>query len=243
MNDISKVIPEIYYDLIGRLVPGIIALVLWPNAMNLDMVGMVFSLYAGSSVLSKSVLIFGLTILAIAYAIGHLVSPISATAHSRLLPRLFPSNFRVLKDAAERGKNPYPHKISIFFNNEASAVFGNGDRQPSASEYRRVTFLWYDWVRLKNPSAGTRLAKMRAEYRMLEGLYVVFGATLLLCSVVFLLKWSGRDAHPPHVAFVIANVIALLISTWAAARMFQTFQFSVINHYYQIKTDKDPVIW
>ncbi len=236
MGELGKLIPELFYDIFGRIIPGLVALALWSYAFNFDIAQSVFFFSQGFSALQGSTLFLGLGLLTVAYAIGHLVSPISAWSHSKLLPAISPSNFSVLKEAASKGKNAYPGRIALFFLAETTALFGNADREPSAAEYRRITFLWYDWIRLRDPSAGTRLAKMRAEYRMLEGLYVVFGVTALFALMASIFKLIGWTVEPPSMRFDMACVTCFLVAAWAASRLFRTYQFSVINHYYQLRS-------
>jgi hypothetical protein len=235
MGEISKLVPEIFYDIIGRMIPGLAGLVVWSYVLDADVPRVIQSLYVSAGA-SESAVLFGLTAITVAYAIGHLVSPLSAAAHSHVLPQIFPTSYRVLKDAAIGGRNAYPGSIAAFFHEETAALLRTKDGEASAAQYRRITFLWYDWIRLRNPTAGTRLAKIRAEYRMLESLYIVFAVGLVFAALVGIASRLGYSARPVPLLAVLALVVCLSLATWAAARLFQTFQFAVINHYYQLNT-------
>ena len=235
--EISKMIPEIYYDLLGRIIPGTIAVWTWPRALGIDAMSALVGMYGGKTsptVLSESALVLAITILLAGYLIGHFISPISSFVHSKILPKLFPAYFRVLYDAVTNKRNPYPPAVRDFLNEEVLRMFDVHAEKATPSEYRRATYLWYDWIRLTDPTAGTRLAKMRAEYRMLEALYVVFGGTLILHAVpTLLLPYRSRLAVDWEL--VIVSLAALIIAVWSAVRLFRTYQWAVVNHYYQIK--------
>jgi len=228
--EISKIIPEIYYDLLGRVIPGLMALWIWCDALGYDWVTITVGIYVGSKTLSESVFVLVVTTLLMAYLVGYLIGPLSNFVHSKVLAKMFPSFFNVLKDASSNGPNQYPTEFREFFRNETSRILRTATETASASEYRRITYLWYDWVRITDPTAGTRLAKIRAEYRMLEGLCVVFGTAILgyVTSVWLISKaidWG----------FIIGCTLVTIILVLNASRLFQTFQWAVINHYYQLK--------
>jgi hypothetical protein len=231
MGDLSKFIPELFYDLLGRVVPGAIAIWIWLYALGIDLTTVLRILFGTAKVLSDSAFVVTTTLMLIAYLIGHLISPISSFMHLQVLARLFPSYFKVLQNAALSSHNPYPSNIRLFFNDEVSRMFREKDRNARSSEYRRITYLWYDSIRLFNPIAGTRLAKMRAEYRMLEGIYVVFTLALILH---IMLSWPTR--HTISWGFIIGSTLAIIIAGWSAARLFRTFQWAVINHYYHVRS-------
>ena len=229
MEELSKIIPELFYDLLGRVIPGVIAVWIWLYALGISLTTALVIMFGTSKVLSESVFVVITTIMLIGYLIGHLISPVSSFMHTQVLARLFPSYFKVLQNAVLSSRNPYPSAVSLVLNDEVSSMFGEKARDASSSSYRRITYLWYDSIRLLNPTAGTRLAKMRAEYRMLEGIYVVFTIALIL-HVLSLLA-----GHVISWGFIIGSTIAITIAGWSAARLFRTFQWAVINHYYHLR--------
>lgn len=233
--EFAKIIPEIFYDLIGRVIPGSVAIWVWSQAIGTDPVQVVANAYGSSKSLSESAFVLMTTLLLISYLIGHLISPLSSLMHTYFLAKLFPRYFRALEDAISGKHNRYPAAARDFLTQEIASLFNIDSDSISGSEYRRATYLWNGWIRLANPTAGTKLAKMRAEYRMLEGLYVVFAIAGFLYPLSrWLIPTELRGGT--NWAFVIGIAIAFALAAWSAARSFRTFQWAVINHYFQIRS-------
>jgi hypothetical protein len=230
--EITKVIPEVSYDVLGRMVPGIAAIWVWSIAAGTTFAALVVNVYAGSTTLSQSVIVLVATLLLAAYLIGHIISPISGFFHSRILPYLFPSYFAVLADAAGYdGKGAYPSAARAFFQKEIHRLFG--ETTPTQSQYRQATYLWYDSVRMDSDSAAAKLGKMRAEYGMLEGLYVV----LVIAIPINLTYWFVTERRLDLVLLGLAAG-GFVVVAWSAARTFRTFQRAVINQYYLLNKDQ-----
>ena len=98
---------------------------------------------------------------------------------------------------------------------------------PTGAQYRQATYIWYDLVQLSSEPSNSRLGKMRAEYRMLEGLYTAFALTL----PIYLGWWVSTRGAVKTELLLIATA-GFVLSCWSAVRLFQTFQRSVINEYY-----------
>ena len=230
--EITKVIPEVFYDVLGRLVPGIAAIWIWSIAAGTTFAAFVTNVYAGSTTLSQSVVVLVATLLLAAYLIGHIIGPISSFFHSRILPYLFPSYFAVLADAARYdGKRGYPPAARAFFQNQIHRLFG--ETTPTPNQYRQATYLWYDSVRMDSESAAVLLGKMRAEYRMLEGLYVV----LVIAIPINLTYWL-ITGHGPDLSLLCLVAGGFVVVSWSAARTFRTFQRAVINQFYLLNNDQ-----
>ena len=232
--ELAKIIPEIFYDVIGRVVPGLIAVWAWTYAFGTNPAKLSDHMFSASKAFSESVFVQASSILFVAYLIGHLISPISSLMHTYVLASFFPRYFSVLHDAVSSGHNPYPSRTQKLLTLEVVKLFGQSDRKVSEAQYRRATYLWYDWIRLANPAAGARLAKMRAEYRMLEGLYVVLVIAILIYPIS---RWSiPATSSAVSWTFVIGIAVGLTLAAWGAARLFRTFQWAVMNHYYQLRS-------
>jgi hypothetical protein len=224
------IIPQLYYDVLGRIIPGSVAIWLWILAVNGHLAVLLGDPYAGNKSLSGSILVLVATWLISAYVIGHLLSPISSIIHSKILARYFPSFFNVLQGAVSAGTKSYPPAVRKFYANEAAELFGRDSARqeaPSAAQYRQATYIWYDLVRLRSDSSSSRLGKMRAEYRMLEGLYTAFALTVPI-QVCWWLIVGGTF----RVELLIVSIGGSILSCWSAIRLFQTFQRAVINEYY-----------
>ena len=224
------IIPQLYYDILGRIIPGAVAIWLWVLAANGQLAALLLHPYSGSQTLSGSLLVLLATWSIAAYVIGHLLSPISAMIHTRILARYLPSYFNILQDAVSVSAKGYPPSIRSFFADEAANLYGKDTVSrgvPSAAQYRQATYIWYDLVRLRSVSSGSRLGKMRAEYRMLEGLYVAFALTVPIQVCWWLIV--GGDFS---LELLAASLCGFILSCWSAVRLFQTFQRAVINEYY-----------
>ena len=91
--EITKVIPEVFYDVLGRLVPGIAAIWIWSIAAGTTFAAFVTNVYAGSTTLSQSVVVLVATLLLAAYLIGHISAQLVAFFtleffHTSFLPTL-----------------------------------------------------------------------------------------------------------------------------------------------------------
>jgi hypothetical protein len=166
-----KIIPEIFFDLIARVVPGGVGLVAylllsgksWQFCLDTSL----GSSLAGS--LSVAILIF----LVAAYLVGQLLSPAAKLVQRigedypiglETVPKLVG---RIKKKYGEEGKNcPDLTKLIAY--------------PPPKAE-------GYDWLRLHYPGVGDQCAKIRAEFTMHNGLAVV----LLLTAIAYPLRAEG----------------------------------------------------
>jgi hypothetical protein len=166
-----KIIPEIFFDLIARVVPGGVGLVAylllsgqsWQSWLNATLGPSL----AGS--LSVAILIF----LVAAYLVGQLLSP-AAKLVQRIgedLPNQIGKKFPKL---ADRIKKKYPDKEN--YSDFAKLVMCP---PPKAKDY--------DWLRLHCPGVGDQCAKIRAEFTMHNGLAVV----LFLTAFTYPLRDAG----------------------------------------------------
>ena len=239
MSEVTQLIPEIFYDVIGRMVPGLLALFLLSVASGVDVVRATNSFYASNSALEESSIVIVGTLLGLEYVVGQLLGALGNMAHSKVLPHVFRQSYSVLYNAVRAGENPYPASVQKFLDSETAHMFQGSAESATPLRCRQVTYLWYDRLRKSDGVAGVKLEKMRAEYKMLEGLYMAFA--LALVSHVL----AGSSSVLGHMAAIDWRVVAALaggfaLCVWASARLFQTFQWSVINQYYAACVD--PVL-
>lgn len=102
--------------------------------------------------------------------------------------------------------------------------------QVTVEQDSKAVFVWYDWLRVNDPDAGARAAKIRAEYRMHSQNAVAFVMALAihLASVPMQLC-----VLKPVLIAVLA--IAGSASLWAAARTRRFFQWAVVQQFYAAK--------
>jgi hypothetical protein len=145
-----------------------------------------------------------------------------------------------LKDAEEEVAKRNKRSISIKSNRDRIIEYKKEIRRRENTVDKLCTealWLWYDWLRIKNPGVGARLTKLRAEYEMHRAiasiLILTFIAHLIGWAIYTLGWWSWEiTLNPP---FLITTFIAFILSLVGVAKTYWRFQVSTINHYYIAK--------
>ena len=227
--DLLKLIPQLFYDLISRVVPGALAIVVLAAAANASIEGLLTGTLADASPLKQSALFLGLAFFVAAYFIGHLISPLSDLFHRKLIGKLFRRHFEVLREAISAGSE-YGDDVRQFLVTELGLPNGADVASISGDRLNNAMFTWQDWLRIKSPDAGVRAAKVRAEYRM-HGQNAVVLIVGLICHL--LLATGGH--LKPGTAIIVLTLAGAVVSMWAAARTYKNFQIMVINQYFSIR--------
>ncbi|MCI0523914.1 MAG: helix-turn-helix domain-containing protein, partial [Acidobacteria bacterium] len=225
--DALKFIPQLFYDLIARVIPGGVALFVWAMALDKKIGKIVADALEGSPGLQQSAFVISAIIFVLAYLVGHLVSPLSEFLKSNTVERIAPQYFRVLKDAVSGQSVDFPPRVQSFLNRELNSPLEADDKVSSGQYFRQALFLWYDRLRRQDAEVGARLTKLRAEYRMYEEIAGIMGIGLLLHMTAVLtlgIKWNWP--------LIISGVVIALLGLWGYARAYRDFQRSTINHYY-----------
>jgi len=228
----SQLLQELVYDTIDRFIPGIVSLVVWSICAGSNLGSIADWLFRGSIALKQSAFIQSATLLSFAYVTGHLISPVGSFFHSRILAVVFVREFDLLRQIIAEPDGPHPRSIGMFYRAELLREYGNDLAKLSASQGRQHVYRCYDLIRLMDPTIGSRLAKMRAQYRMLEGIYVAFGAAILITLFSYFVGSKGPEQT---VVLLFGTLVLLLISLWATVRFFLTYQWAVINEYFLLK--------
>jgi hypothetical protein len=71
------VIPQVFFDLIARVVPGALAIVLFGTAFRVNWSAFLNTLKDGPKAVSESAVLWMLTLLVFSYVLGHILSPLS----------------------------------------------------------------------------------------------------------------------------------------------------------------------
>jgi hypothetical protein len=235
--DVLKLIPQLFFDLISRVIPGSIAIVLISIAADIKLGKATTDFSEGVRTLQDSALVLGLGFLIAAYLFGQIISPISDLIETRIVRRLFRAKCQVLKDAIS-SDSEYPPAVRNLLIREMGVETEDAN-SVKARQYSQAVFLWYDWLRVNNPDAGDRVAKMRAEYRMHSQ-----NAVALFISLAVHLTTIIACPHKGNfkIAFIVVVVLASLASLWANARAYQTFQRAVIHLFYSAKVSGNSAI-
>ena len=222
--DAIKLIPQLFYDVISRVIPGVVALVLVASALGSDLGALVAGPFAGSPSLQQSALFLGVGVLGAAYIAGQMIAPVSDFYERYIVGALVPRRFWLLPGALGPDSR-YPEGMQLFLLRELG--LGDENRQLAGERFRVALFVWYDWLRVWQVPAGARVEKIRAEYRMFGGVAVAaFTATAAHVGRALLVTGS---VHP---LFVAGGLLVFVFSSWGMARTYRTFERSVVNQYY-----------
>ena len=227
--DALKLIPQLFYDLIARVLPGSVALVLLGLSTDLKLGKWITDFWEGATAIQGSALWLGFGFLVAAYLVGQIISPLSDLIENKLVKRVFSKHFKVLQTGLS-SKGTYSPTMQDVLLKELRAETDHDKGQITSSEYQKAVFVWYDWLRVNSPEAGANAAKIRAEYRMHSQNTVVFTAALLTHLI-----WASTTAEGRmKPVLIILTVIASVLSVWATARTYRTFQWSVIQQFYAV---------
>lgn len=230
--DTLKIIPQLFYDLIARVIPGGVAIFAFATAVNKKVGTLLTDAFAGAPTLQQSALLLTIVMLVFAYLLGHLLSTLSDLFKQVTVKALRHSHFRVLKDAIKTSDN-YPEDVRRFLFEEMNRLSGNEGEALNDRHYTRAIYIWYDWLRITNPEVGSRLTKLRAEsamYERLAGAMIISVLLHLIAVVSFDIRWNWL--------VVISGIILAFLGMWGHAQGDRIFQASTINHYYLERTKR-----
>ncbi len=95
--DALKLIPQLFYDLISRVLPGCVAIILLAASTDTKLGKMMADPWEGASAMQGSALLLGFGFVVTAYLVGQVLSPVSDLVERRVLERLFSAYYRVLE--------------------------------------------------------------------------------------------------------------------------------------------------
>jgi hypothetical protein len=220
--DVLKLIPQLYYDLLGRVIPGAVLLLglrirfaSLPIPPFTRTIGSYLGLSGESAVLEVSAFLLA------AYVAGHLLAPLSRGVE-RIVARRTPDPVTKICD----GQRMDLPQVSAFWRERlCKPEYGElDDNRRNAAIY-----LCADWLRLREPDAGAFATKLRAELRM-HGALVAALVVLLLAYINQL--WGPEPQR--LLAWSRVGVIAagLVLLAARARRSYEIFRQSVLNFCY-----------
>lgn len=223
-SEIVEIVPQFFYDLISRVLPGGFALFTVSWATGKPLGAALSGPFSGAPALQDSAFALALVFFATSYLVGQLLAPITDLYERKVLAVVSRPSFNYLR-AIFGGEEGYPEWVIKTLAGEALST-GKESRDLSDQECRTYLFLCYDSLRVVLPEVGARSAKIRAEYRMHEALAMAgaLGCVMHLLSVV--LNW--RAISP---AFLATSLSILVATSWGATRTYRVFQKSVFHNY------------
>ncbi len=232
--DSLKLIPEVFYDVLARLTPGLVLLALLPMAFDASLGSAVEKVVVGTQGLSESTVVALSVVVVAGFVTGHLVAGVSELVRTGLLERLFPRSYRVLEDALQEGDGAYPAATRQGLVTKIEELFGV-EPDLAGRGLRRALHLWHDALLASDKQIETKVQKVRAEQRMIEGVFVSIGITL----IIYLLRVSvDAEARPVDWLFLGGLVVSVLVSGLRAANLYRAYSWAVINHF--MAQQRDP---
>jgi hypothetical protein len=158
-----KIIPQVFFDLIARVVPGSVGIIAYLILFGKDWTDTITKIFGQSFSVESTTLSF-LIYLGTGYVIGELISPLAKMVQ-RINELKIPNSISAFKKmVAKKEKNKEVKEIE----NEMNKKLKSEDKKFSEDKIR------YDRLRLKHPDVGALCAKIRAEFTMHNELAVVF---------------------------------------------------------------------
>lgn len=227
-------IPQLFYDLFSRLIPGFYAVVVFAIATRITFERAIVATLGSAPPIRESPLIVLSFLVIGSYVFGLFLSLLS-DGLERFLAKISPAHFAVLKQIAEDQKNRYPAYLKRAVSTALREDFSPALEVAPRVHYQALLILWYDQIRQRSPDLAQRLTRLRAEYRMYGGLAV---ASFLAYGTHIAMAVS-TSAVAVNSLLLVALLAAGLAFTWGLARSTQLFQNSVINHRLPHVTEED----
>ena len=160
--DALKLIPQLFFDLISRVLPGSVAIILLAISTDSKLGKLTTDFWDGATAIQESALLLSFGFVIAAYLVGQIISPLSALVENNVVKRLFPAYYHVLQ-VGLTGKGTYSSNMRKALLKELDAETEDDVGQITVSQYQKAVFVWYDWLRVNAQEAGANAAKIRAE--------------------------------------------------------------------------------
>lgn len=232
-----KSIPQIFYDVISRVIPGSVSIIGIMMALDTTISETIFLPFLEVKAFSDSSIFLVMIFLVCAYILGHLFNPIGDLLYTHLLSKIFKSYANVLYTVVNSPEKcklsskiiEFINKIDIKKGQSNSQEEKNNDWKEKSNEmdedYLSLIYAWSDWLRNQDSNMGARLVKLRAEYNLHAELGVA-GMVTVLIHIIAIPKPSWD-----YELIAIAAIVSVL-SSLNYLKAFRVFQISVINNYY-----------
>jgi len=231
--DFLKLIPQLFYDLISKVLPGGYALLGITFALDSNVGFLIRDPFISITALSESAFFIGLFLFTLSYLLGQLIAPISNFYERKFVWSFVPEAYKVTAEKILKSDTTYTPAMRQFVRDELEIdekiILSQSTSIYNELLYKSI-FVWYDWLRVWYPDAGARSAKVRAEYRMHGALA---SSSILILFIHFIASWLYQF---PYNSILITSTLSItILSTWGLVRTFRTFQWTVMNQYYVAK--------
>ncbi|MFC7496511.1 MULTISPECIES: hypothetical protein [unclassified Nocardioides] len=160
MGALAELVPQVFFDVYARYVPGLVLFGSWVLLLGQDAWRGLLDTVAGGQLDSDNALpIATLVLIFVPFVVGYLIAPLAklvqrGNEHGWRLPPLR------TRSASEASRKRHPKNWWVTSDKGA----GRG----------------YDWLRAEHPQTGAYVAKIRAEFTMHNALAVAFGAICVM---------------------------------------------------------------
>jgi hypothetical protein len=205
--DYAKLIPQFFFDLLARMVPGGVLLGSWIFLIGQDQWSRLLNALLGGylesgNAVPTATLAFGF----VSFVLGHVLAPIA-----KWVERLneWPVQGKVAK--APVSGTSAPTQWSVDARPEIRATEAAATKPPSGVvRLKKRAHFWvdkderageaYDWLRTHHPDQGALCARIRAEFLMYDALFVVF---LVVTGMTVFVGSTGPAVVPFLAAFLM----------------------------------------
>lgn len=198
-----SLVPQIFYDLIARVVPGLVIVIAWYMA--------VLGPDRAIATISKNQNILDFWAFALLVTLSYILGFI--------LDELWSLTFKRIKRKIIKGKKEGYIRSCIDENNKVRERFGESKIEFEDKDLPSV-YAMHDHLRLYSDSEAYRLLKVRAEARLCEALFIGF----LFLPIVNILFWLNNSRLFILDRAVLELVVILAILTfWRGSNRFENF--------------------
>ena len=240
---VSMVIPQLFYDFIARVIPGVIVF---------------FLVEVYSVILNYSIEIIpdshglfvavgrGVELAILAYVIGWILGGFIWCSHE---PKYITNESFKQKDMKSAVIRWILSIWSWFCapNNTSKNKSKEDNTQKSTSEGLSLRSQ-YQWIRLAHPEAGFRIVKLRAEARMLEAIRTSFTLSFLGSGLLLLSKYMGYVLLPSRASIghlVVISIVslgaAIIIFKWIEKRAWNNYKGNISRIYELLHDNDNPI--
>lgn len=230
--NILDLIPQLYYDVISRIIPGFATILLLFVILDLQLGSLFSEIFDTLNPILNSLFFIILFLIVAGYSIGHILETFGSFIEWKIIHKIFKGKYKVpVKIIID--ENFFPSSIRDFLLKEINENIKNAEEKNihlSMYDCRKIIYLWVDWIQLNHPDVSVGLMKILAEYRMHRhnSVGVIFVLMMYLISVAF---WGNTI----NLFVLVALVFLALVCFRATAIMHVIFEWAVIHHLFVLK--------
>jgi len=230
---ITDLIPQLYYDIISRIIPGFATIILLLLTLDIQIGSLFSEMFDTLTPVKESLFSIILFLITASYLLGHILETFGSFIEWKVIHKIFKGKYKVPAKIIN-SKNFFPSNLREFLLKEITENTDDKDEENiylSMYDCRKIIYLWVDWIQINHSDVSVGLMKILAEYRMHRHNSV---AVIFIILVYLVSSFFGSEAIN---LFVIAALILLaLVCFRATAIMHVIFEWAVIHHLFILKS-------